>query len=114
VIQNNLTGGGNYALYTPSGKWSDVADPTTSTFTANVVSGGADFAAGFPTGNSYPASFDAIGLAGGSGAALSVTASPSSLALASSSVYKGKATDGTDIGAAIDRILAAVANVIVP
>ena len=62
--------------------------------------------------NFYPQSMDAIGLAGGGGAALSAGATPDQLALSASSPYKGKATDGTDPGANISSVLSATANVV--
>jgi len=114
IIRNNLVGGGTYPLWaSPSNVWSSFAG-TGSEFSGNVVAMAAYFGTGYPSGNYYPATLDAIGLAGGGSAAYSVSSSPASLALAPSSQYKGKATDGTDPGANVDRIMAAVANVIVP
>lgn len=114
VIRNNLMGGGNYPIFAvPSMLWASFTTGG-SDFSGNVIALADYFARGFPSSNLYPSSMDAIGLAGGGAAAYSVTSSPASLALSSSSPYKGKATDGTDPGANIDRILAAVANVIVP
>jgi hypothetical protein len=113
VVRNNLTGGGNYPLFTTSGQWSVVADASTSAFVGNVVVGAASFASGYPSGNMYPATFDVLGLGAGS-APYSLSTSLSSLALGSLSPFKGQATDGTDIGANIGQILGATANAIVP
>lgn len=114
IVRNNLVGGGNYPLYaSPSNTWTSFAG-TGSDFSGNVVALGAYFGTAYPSSNYYPATLDAVGLAGGATAAYSVSSTPASLALAPSSQYKGKATDGTDPGANMDRIIAAVANVIVP
>ena len=56
----------------------------------------------YPTGNYYPAGLSAIGF---------VNLSGGDYHLASTSSYKGAASDGTDVGANIDTILAATAGV---
>jgi hypothetical protein len=63
-------------------------------------------------GNYYPKSLNAIGLAGGGGAAYSGTAAPADLSLGPSSPYRGKATDGKDPGANVPSILAATQGVV--
>jgi len=114
IIRNNLMGGGTYPIFAvPSMLWASFTTGG-SDFSGNVIALADYFARGFPSGNLYPGSMDAIGLAGGAASAYSVSSSPASLALSSSSPYKGKATDGTDPGANVDRIMAAIANVIVP
>ena len=72
------------------------------------------FGSSFPAGNMYPASLDAVGLAGGAGAANSVNAPPSALSLSPGSAYKGKGTDGADPGADIGALTAAISNAIKP
>jgi hypothetical protein len=117
VIRDNLVGGPNYAIFTSFGGgalgWTHVAGPG-SVFAGNVVAYGT--AGGVPavTGNLFPATFDAIGLAGGGQAATSLTSQLSDLALSSSSPYKGKATDGTDPGANVAAVISATQNVIIP
>src|SRR5436190_18666806 len=117
IVRNNLTGGGSYPLFVTPGKWTDVAGPG-SVFAGNVAAGpdaayyGSIFA--FTGENFYPTSLDAIGPVGGGSAAYNVGASPTMLGLTSSTPYKGKATDGTDPGANIATLMAAIANAIVP
>jgi hypothetical protein len=117
IIQNNLLGSPKYAVYTTFGQdadgWNHLAGSGCA-FVGNVIT---EFAGqgGKPiAGNSYPLTFDAIGLVGGGAAATSVTAQLSDLALAASSPYKGKATDGTDPGANIAAVIAAIQGVVVP
>ncbi len=113
VVRNNLAGGGSYPIFaSPTQAWSAFAGPG-SQFAGNVVALADYFAQGYPSGNFYPATLDAVGLVGGGAAAYAIT-DPSNLALAASSPYKGKATDGTDPGANIAAILAAVAGVVQP
>jgi len=114
IVRNNLTGGGYYQIYTAYGQgslaWTREAGPG-SDFSGNVVALASDWLNVVPN-NFYPQSMDAIGLAGGGGAALSAGATPDQLALSASSPYKGKATDGTDPGANISSVLSATANVV--
>ncbi len=110
VVKNNLTGGGNYPLFgSPTNAWASFAG-SGSAFAGNVVALAGGNAANYPSGNFYPATLDAIGLFGG-GAAAYALVDASQLALSPTSPYKGKATDGTDPGANIAAILAAVAGV---
>ena len=115
VVRNNLIGGGQYQIFTPSGQgqlgWTHVAGAG-SAFSGNVVAL-ADPATS-PTGNYYPASMDAIGLAGGGAAAYSVTASPTDFVLTVNSPLKGKGTDGRDPGANIAALVAAIQGVVQP
>ena len=111
VVRNNLTGGATYSLFaSPTNSWAAFTG-SGSVFAGNVVARGADFAAGYPTANSYPATVDDIGLAGGASAAFSATAAPSDLSLSASSPYKAKATDGKDPGADVAAVLAATQGV---
>ena len=113
IVRNNLMGGGLYQLFAAGVGMGQIGwayeDGSGSVLTNNVVAL-AD-AASYPANNFYPTSLDAIGLAGGGTAAYSVSAALSDLALSSTSPYKGKATDGTDLGADIAAIAAATANV---
>jgi hypothetical protein len=114
VVRNNLIGGGQYPLFaSPTNTWASIAG-SSSDFSGNVVALGAAFASAYPAGNAYPTSLDAVGLAGGGTAAYSVSVPASALALASTSAYKAKATDGTDPGADISAIITATASAVVP
>jgi hypothetical protein len=114
IVRNNLAGGGSYPLFaSPTNRWSSFAGAG-SDFGGNVVALASPFASGYPTGNWYPTSLDAVGLVGGATAAYSVNASPASLAFSTSSPYKLKATDGTDSGANMSGIAAATSSAIVP
>ncbi|HEV8218124.1 MAG TPA: hypothetical protein VGP95_19865 [Gemmatimonadaceae bacterium] len=114
IITNNLTGGGSYQIFTPFGAgsvaWGLVAGPR-SKFAGNVVALASDWSNVIP-GNYYPKSLNAIGLAGGGGAAYSATAAPADLGLGASSPYRGKGTDGKDPGANVPAILAATQGVV--
>ena len=112
VVRNNLTGG-DRGQVSMQGPFRTIAGGT-STFVGNVIAKFDNYAGYLPAGNYFPTSLDEVGLVGGSTAAYSVTATPSQLALAPTSPFKGKATDGTDPGADIAAILAATANVIRP
>ena len=59
----------------------------------------------------YVGTLDEIGLAGGAAAAYSAKATLDDLALAPTSPFKGKGTDGKDVGADIAAIKAAIAGV---
>ena len=113
IVRNNLMGGGLYQLFAAGvgfgqAAWHAEAGPG-SQLTGNVVALAPP--AEFPAANFYPTTMADIGLVGGAASATSVDASPGDLALASSSPYKNRATDGTDPGADIAAVLAATANV---
>ena len=113
IVRNNLTGGGQYPLFaSPTNTWASVTG-TGSDFSGNVVALAAGFASGYPAGNWYPTSLDAVGLAGGGTAAYNVSVPASALALSNSSPYKAKATDGTDPGANISAITNATGSAVV-
>jgi uncharacterized protein YjdB len=110
VIRNNLLGGSYFSGFGMGSKaWSLFADAT-SINTNNVYEKASDW---FNTiaGNWYPQTDDALGLAGGATAATSVTATPDQMALAASSAYKGKGTDGRDLGFDLASLLAAIQGV---
>jgi hypothetical protein len=113
IIQNNLTGGGQYQLFGSGGQglaaWTPVAGPG-SAFLGNVVVG----AVNVIPGNTFPGSFNDVGLVGGGSVATSVTATLDQLALSAASTFKGKATDGKDPGADIAAVKAATAGVVAP
>jgi hypothetical protein len=113
VIRNNLTGGGNYPLFaSPTNTWAAIAGPG-SEFAGNVVASPNTYKLNYvPDKNHFPSSIDAIGLVGGSAAAFSVSATLDQLALTPASPYKRKATDGTDVGANIAALKAAIAGVV--
>jgi len=112
VKRNNLMGGGQLQLFSAAGVgsavWNAAAGPG-SAFLGNVVALAP--AGSYPAGNGYPGSYDAVGLAGGGTAALSVSASLNDIGLSSNSPYKGQATDGKDPGADVTAIASATANV---
>lgn len=115
VIRNNLMGGGEYQLFSAEGQgqlaW-NLYGGSGSEFAGNVVA----LAAGgiLPLMNSYPASLDDLSLTGGKVAAYSGTASPTDLALAAGSPFKGKATDGRDPGADIATLVSVLQGVVLP
>lgn len=112
-IRNNLTGGGQYQIFSSQGSGTAAINYVSgpgSAFAGNVVAL-AD-PAGSPTGNYYPATLAEIGLAGGAAAAYSVTASLADLTLAASSTMKTKGTDGKDPGANTTLIQTATAGVV--
>lgn len=112
TFTNNLGGGGPYMLYSTDGVGSLAWTGRTgagSAILGNVLVG--DVGSLYPPGNLYPTTFSAVGLVGGAAAATSAAAALTDLALASSSAYKGRATDGTDPGANIATVLAATAGV---
>jgi hypothetical protein len=117
VIRNNLVGGPNNPIFTSYGQgllgWTHVAG-TGSVFVGNVVAFGQFDGSPAIAGNGYPVNLDAVGLAGGAQAAYSVAAQVTDLSLATSSAYKGKATDGTDPGANVAAVVAATQGVIIP
>lgn len=110
---NNLTGGacGLYRTISMQGAFTAITTGA-STMAGNVFACLDDYTHYIPAGNFFPMSLDAIGLAGGAGAAYSATATPDSLALTSGSAYHNAATDGTDIGADIAAVNAAIAGVV--
>lgn len=113
LIKNNLTGGGQYQIFSSQGSGTaavNFASGPGSAFAGNVVAL-AD-PAGSPTGNFYPATLTAIGLTGGATAAYSVSATLTDLSLASSSPFKGKGTDGKDPGANATIVQSATAGVV--
>lgn len=113
VVRNNLVGGGLYQLFTVYGQgdiaWKHAGGPG-SVFARNAVAtfSGANMVAG----NWGLGGFSEVGLVGGASAALSVTATLDQLTLAATSQLKGKATDGTDVGADMAKIKAAIAGVV--
>jgi hypothetical protein len=112
-IRNNLTGGGQYQIFTSQGSGTAainfVSGPG-SAFAGNVVAL-AD-PAGSPAGNFYPTTLADIGLTGGAAAAYSVTATLTDLTLTASSTWKAKGTDGKDPGANTTVIQAATNGVV--
>jgi hypothetical protein len=89
IIQNNLTGGGQYQLFGSGGQglaaWTPVAGPG-SAFLGNVVVG----AVNVIPGNTFPGSFNDVGLVGGGSVATSVTATLDQLALSAASLSRAK------------------------
>lgn len=111
--RDNLTGGqcGTYNQMSMQAAFTTIAD-TSSRFVGNVIACMDDYTHALPAGNFFPVSLAAIGFAGGAGAAYSVTATPDSLALTNASPYHNAGTDGTDIGADIAAVNAAIAGVV--
>ncbi len=105
-IRDNMIGGGAYGV-----KGDSRAGGTSTldtympggTFAGNVVS--LTSATGYPAGNFYPTSSSAMGFTNLSGGNVS---------LASTSPYKGKATDGRDPGADYNAVMSLTSGVIVP
>jgi len=111
IIQNNMLGGPAFSGFgMGSVAWGLFGDAT-SINTNNVYEKESDWLNTIP-GNWFPQTDDALGLAGGAAAATSVSASPQDLALAASSAYKGKGTDGKDLGADIAAVISATSGVI--
>ena len=114
LIRNNLLGGGGYQIFTSYGSgslaWAHEAGPG-SDFSGNVVVG--DNGNHIPK-NLYTASFDDVGLLGGTASLTGINAPLGDLTLSAASPFKGKATDGADPGADIARIIAATAAAVVP
>lgn len=110
VVRNNLVGGPFYALFAAGAGMNDAAWTAVagsgSIFLGNVVA----YASGI-AGNNFPATFDAIGLAGGGSKATDPTATLANLTLSPAGTYSGTATDGTDPGADMTALAAAIANV---
>jgi hypothetical protein len=111
VVRNNLTGGGQYQLFSTAGgtnPWQNVGG-SGSVFTHNVVVGltgpGVD-------GNWFPGSFGELKFIGSN--PLDGNATLDSLTLAPSSGFRKKGTDGKDLGADIAGVKAATANVVTP
>jgi len=110
IIQNNLLGGPAFSGFgMGSVAWGLFGDAT-SINTNNVYEKESDWLNTIP-GNWFPQTDDALGLAGGATAATSVSASPQDLTLAASSPYKGKGTDGRDLGADIAAVISATSGV---
>ncbi|MEP6618052.1 MAG: Ig-like domain-containing protein [bacterium] len=105
-IRDNVMGGGTYGV---KGSGVGAGTATMNAFTsnghylANVMS--MPIVIGYPAGNWFPTSLSAIGF-------LNLIAKD--FHLLSSSAYAGKATDGRDPGAAVDTIVNAIVNIIVP
>ena len=114
LIRNNLIGGGSYQIFTSYGTgslaWAHEAGPG-SDFAGNVVVG--DNGNHIPK-NLYAATFDDVGLLGGAAGLSNLNAALGDLMLSATSPFKGKATDGTDPGADIAKIIAATAAAVVP
>jgi uncharacterized protein YjdB len=114
IVRNNLVGGGQYQIFSVWGQgqiaWDHASGgSTSSTFAGNVV---AMFSGGtMIPGNYGTASFDWLGLVGGSAAAYSVSASVTDLGLLPSSGYAKKGTDGKDPGADVAAVAAATGGV---
>lgn len=118
IIKNNLTGGGGFQIagvqpgvgvVQGSVAWA-LADGAGSEFLGNVVALASNWLNVIP-GNFEPQTMDEIGLVGGGAKAYDPTATPSDLALAPAGIYSGAGTDGTDPGADIPAVLAAVSGV---
>ncbi len=110
VVKNNLVGGGQYQLFTVYGQgqiaW-DHAGGVGSTFDHNAV---AQFSGGPWIAANWADSFAAFGIA----RPYDVTATLDDFILPATSILKGKATDGRDVGADIAAIKAAIAGVVKP
>lgn len=113
VVKNNLTGGGSYQLFSVAGSdklaWDAVAG-TGSQFLGNVVALESNWLNVIP-GNFQPQALADIGLAGGASKAYDVTATLADLTLSPAGAYSGVATDGTDPGADMAAVAAAIAGV---
>jgi hypothetical protein len=103
TFRDNVIGGGTYGVKGPGLNIANTFSTFTSSgrFLGNVVI--MTSAAGFPTGNYFPASRGVVGFV-----------STTDLHLASGGSYSGKATDARDPGANISAVNAAIAGVIVP
>ena len=110
IIQNNLLGGPAFSGFgMGSAAWNLFADAT-SVNTNNVYQKESDWFNVLP-GNWFPQTDEALGLVGGAAAATSASATPEQMALAASSAYKGKGTDGRDLGADIAVVVSATSGV---
>jgi hypothetical protein len=112
INRNNLTGSAANQV-SIQGPFTSVASGV-SVFERNVIALFDNYAKYLPPGNFFPTSFDAIGFVGGAAAASNAAATIDDLALKPASPYKGKATDGTDIGADVAKVKAAIAGVVRP
>jgi hypothetical protein len=110
IVKNNLVGGGQYQLFTSAGQgqtaWNTAGD-TASRFLNNAV---ANFSGGTMVAGNFAGTFAAFGIAN----PYSATATLDDFVLPASSVLKGKATDGRDVGADIAAVKAATAGVVQP
>jgi hypothetical protein len=105
IIRDNIIGGGQYGVKGP-GMGTATALATfmpTGGFFGNVIT--ATTASEFPAGNFSPATILAVGF---------VNAAAFDFNLASSSLYRLRATDARDPGANVNAVNAAVAGIIVP
>lgn len=110
TVRNNLVGGGQYQVFSVYGQgqtaWDKAGGPG-SVFDRNAV---AEFTGGSMVAGNWADSFAAFGIANPYG----VTATLDSFILPATSILKGRATDGTDVGADIAKIKAAILGVVVP
>jgi hypothetical protein len=108
AFENNIT---SYGLYGIKGSDRVQGSDTLNDYlpgaivTDNVLIGRPDQAVLYPSGNSFPASLDDVGF---------VDLASGNYRLAASSPYVGAGTDGKDLGADIDAILAAMNPTAVP
>ena len=105
-IRDNIIAGGLYGVKSPGlavGTASITAFMSTAKFLDNVII--YNSATGFPASNFYPTALSAVGF---------TSAATENYQLTASSAYKGKASDGKDVGADITALNAAIANVVVP
>jgi len=103
IVRNNITGGCSPNQYQVSMQmaWSKLTVPP-STFTNNVIACYDNYQNYLPAGNFFPKSIAAIGFAN------------DGMSLAATSPFKGRGTDGKDIGADVAAVKAATANVVQP
>lgn len=103
IVRNNITGGCSPNQYQVSMQmpWSKLTLPP-STFTNNVVACFDNYQNLLPPGNLFPKSIAAVGFAS------------DGMTLSPSSPFKGRGTDGKDIGADVAAVKAATANVVQP
>jgi hypothetical protein len=108
VFENNLM---SYGLYGIKGSGNVSGSDTLDAYlpgaivTNNVLVGQPDQAALYPSGNFFPGSFDQVGFVDFAGG---------NYRLSASSPYTAGGTDGADLGADIDGILAAMNTTAVP
>jgi hypothetical protein len=108
VFENNLM---SYGLYGIKGSDAVSGSDTLNAYlpgaivTNNVLAGQPDQAAFYPSGNFFPGSLDAVGF---------VDRASGDYRLSASSPYAGAGTDGKDVGADINAILAAMNTTGVP
>lgn len=106
VYTNNLTPHNDYGVI---GGGLGVGNPTITTwlsspiFKGNVIAGGLERL--YPAGNFFPTSLDSVGF---------VDRASGNYRLKSDSLYKGKATDGSDVGANLDAIATAMNSIPAP